>query len=195
MSDQAGVARFLRETYPEVPFTTIDVERLYSAAPALGRVLADYDRHRDQLAGAITRAVPVVTGSTLAQIYQDGDDQQGGIPQRRQAFDLYDRIAAFYQRNRTPAFQPLTLAGVRIGDALRFHTQGPKASELAPETDLWVLYRAMFYIPEATPEDVDKKVELGSKISRWHRVDRARLWDGTGPTGAYPRQRLRRRHL
>ena len=174
VSAKAGVGRFLRETYPGVPFATLDVDRLYAAAPVLRDLLRDYDRHREELARAMGAARPVPTGPTLREIYEGGQGSDGAL--RARAFSLYDRAAHFYRRHRTPEFQPLTLAGTRTSDALRLHVKGPKAGDIDQETDLWTLYRAFFYIPEGTPADVDKKVELGAKIALRCRADRARLW-------------------
>ena len=174
VSKKAGVCRFLRETYPGVPFTILDVDNLYASAPAVSDLISNYDRHRDSLAAAITDADPVVDGPSLPQIYESGGDTEDFL--RRRAADLYDRLASFYRRHRTPSFQPLTLAGVRASDALRFHVKGPKAGDIEQETDLWPLCRALFYIPEATPDDLDKKVALCARISERSRVDRARIW-------------------
>ena len=174
VSDQAGVCRFLRETYPGVPFTTLDVERLYLAGPAVQELLGDYDRQRDRLVAAMGKAAPEPSGPTLREIYESGDAPETVL--RRRARDLYDRVARFYERHRTPAFQPLTTVGARVWDTLRSLAEGGKAGDLSRETDLWTLYRTLFYIPENTPLDIDKKVELCATISRRSRVDRARLW-------------------
>ena len=174
VSDQAGVCRFLRESYPSLPFTTLDVTRLYTAAPALLQLFQDYDRHRDRVVSAIGSAEPACTGSSLPEIYESGGAQEDFL--RRQAARLYDQIASFYERHRTSAFQPLTLAGVRACDALRFHRHGPKPADPARETDLWALYRELFYLPEQTPADIDTKVGLYTKLSGWCRIDRARIW-------------------
>jgi glycosyltransferase involved in cell wall biosynthesis len=174
VSTKAGVCRFLRETYPGVPFTVLDVDRLYAAAPVLGRLVADYDRQRELLAVALSRLAPVVDGPTLAEIYEGGEGHDAFL--RHRAFELYDRLAAFYRRHRTPASQPLTLVGSRTSDALRFHVKGPKAGDLDGETDLWTLYRALFYIPEGTAADLDKKAEFCARIASRTRVDRARIW-------------------
>jgi glycosyltransferase involved in cell wall biosynthesis len=174
VSEKAGVCRFLRESYPGVPFVALDVDRLYAATPALRQLIDDYDRQRDRLAQAIATAVPVLEGATLGQIYESGGDSEEFL--RRQASALYDRILSFHERHRTPPLQTLTSAGVRAWDALRHSTSGAKQLDPRKEADLWALYREMFYLPENSAAEIDEKIAGYTKISRGSRLDRARVW-------------------
>jgi glycosyltransferase involved in cell wall biosynthesis len=45
----AGVCRFLKETFPNIPFITIDVQEIYACLPKISFVLENYDEYRQNL--------------------------------------------------------------------------------------------------------------------------------------------------
>ncbi len=174
VSGKAGVCRFMRDTYPEIPFATLDVDRLHSSGPVLLKLIDDYDRQRDKLTKAMESAEPLVTGLDLQQIYESGDT--GEVFLKQQAESLYDRVAAFYHRNRISAGQRIAAAGVRGCDALRNHLEGFKGTGQVLEQNAWPLHRQLFYLPEGTPQEINRKTGFAADITRAVQIDRARGW-------------------
>jgi len=174
VSAKAGVCRFLRETYPGVPFTTLDVDNLYAGAPALLGVINDYNRYRDRLGQALARANPVVDGLTLGRIY--GSESENEEYLRNQAEKLYDRIMVFHRRQRTAGFERLAGVGVRLWDVMRNHIWNARPRQPIRDVELWGHYRQIFYLPEGTPEEIDAKFAYAADISGGIRIDRARVW-------------------
>ena len=65
----AGVCRFLRETYPAVPFVELDIRNVYGALPEIADVLKNYDAYRGRLVEAVQTARPEINGQSLRKIY------------------------------------------------------------------------------------------------------------------------------
>ncbi|MGH7139762.1 MAG: glycosyltransferase, partial [Pirellulales bacterium] len=95
----AGVCRFLDETFPEAPYVKIEMQSPLAALSRLAEVLHDYDRHRERLVRALTKAKPAVQGSSLADIYASPAAFDRDV--RREA-------SAWYERLMQCRFQPET---------------------------------------------------------------------------------------
>ncbi len=65
----AGVCRFLKEQFPQVPFITIDINDIYSSLPAITQVLDNYEEYRQKLVNGILGANLEVTDPELEDIY------------------------------------------------------------------------------------------------------------------------------
>lgn len=174
VSDQAGVCRFLRETYPGVPFATLNVDQLDTSAAALWSVMQDYNRQRESLARAMAVAQPEMTGPDLRRIYESAGSGESFLC--RQAEVLYDRVDAFARRYRTPAQYRLNSAGLKANVALRTLQDSAKSVGQPAEPTDWLRQRKLYYMAERTPQEVDQKVKFASDLTRGGRIDRARTW-------------------
>jgi glycosyltransferase involved in cell wall biosynthesis len=173
VSGKAGVCRFLRETFPHVPFVVLDMDRLYSAAPALLDLIERYDVHRHRLVDAIQNAKPTTAGLSLTEIYEHSSASDPLLCER--AASLYQRVLAFYRKQRAPSYQRLSRIGVRVCEALQGQAETAKLST-GEHDHLWWLYRKIFYVPEAFAADIDRKVGFCGEVLNVTRVDRARIW-------------------
>ncbi len=174
VSEHAGVCRFLRETYPEVPFTTLRVVQLDTSASALKILMQGYDRHREDLAQALEKARPEIIGPDLAQIYEQGGSGENFLG--KQAQQLYDRAEIFNRKFRTPAHHRIVTMGVKANEVLRNLQDGVKSPGQLPEPGTWFHQRQLYYLPEGTPQEIDRKVGMAAEITRSSRLDRARTW-------------------
>jgi glycosyltransferase involved in cell wall biosynthesis len=85
----AGVCRYLRERFPELPFELIDVDNWYESVPRLAAILRDYGDYRQTLRDAIARQDILPRGLRLTDVYEApaACDQV-----------LRDRVTDWYQR-------------------------------------------------------------------------------------------------
>src|SRR5262249_17424772 len=65
----AGVCRYLRERFSQVPFLEFDVTAFYPMMPKVERLLAEYDRHRAELPGPVRTAALTPPDPGLDAIY------------------------------------------------------------------------------------------------------------------------------
>jgi glycosyltransferase involved in cell wall biosynthesis len=98
----AGVCRYLRERFPELPFEEIDGANWYESVPRLQAILRDYDDYRRSLIEAVARHDLQPLGQRLIDVYQ--------IPP---AYDevLRERIGNWYER--LASFAPIRLDRAR----------------------------------------------------------------------------------
>jgi hypothetical protein len=85
----AGVCRYLRERFPDLPFEEIDVANWYESVPRLEKILRDYDSYRRCLHEAIVAQDLRPRGRQLIDVYQSAP-----------AFDqvMRDRLTRWYER-------------------------------------------------------------------------------------------------
>jgi glycosyltransferase involved in cell wall biosynthesis len=65
----AGVCRFLRESYPKVPFINIDINNVYACIPEIYAVLNNYRDYRQRLIDSILAADLQPSGPSIDNIY------------------------------------------------------------------------------------------------------------------------------
>lgn len=174
VSEKAGVCRFLRESWPNVPFTALDVDRLYRSAKDVTEVLANYDGHRAKVISAVNQVEFRNQGVELDAVYHGN----GGTDTLlcRDAAILYDRMLSFYERHQTPRYRELVTMGVLVCEGLRNREEGYKQRDPRREIDLWSTYREWFYRNEDSAREIDAKVEVGRELIEGSRIDRARVW-------------------
>jgi glycosyltransferase involved in cell wall biosynthesis len=69
VGSSAGVCRFLRDSFPKVPFVEMDMRNIYGCLPEVRAVLADYDGYRQRLVEALRDSPVTVDGPSLEEIY------------------------------------------------------------------------------------------------------------------------------
>lgn len=87
----AGVCRYLRERFPELPFEEIDVSNWYGSIPRLEAILRDYEGYRSRLREAILRQDLRPRGHRLIDVYQTPAAPDAAL--RVKVADWYDRMS------------------------------------------------------------------------------------------------------
>jgi glycosyltransferase involved in cell wall biosynthesis len=201
----AGVVAFLKESFPHVPFLTIDTNNIYSCIPNICAILDGYDDYRYKLVETLSKVSPELVGSSLKEIY-------AGEPSHDQS--ILSKMDYWYSlliRERENGV--LSFATTATKNALRkiasqsnlnqsLKTIKPiiknpkkfiktKALSLLTKDnyeDLRILdqglkslslfskYRDIFFLDETTKEELAQKLKACWKVSSEYRIDRVRIW-------------------
>jgi glycosyltransferase involved in cell wall biosynthesis len=97
VSRRAGVADWLTEQLPELPWVTIDIDCSRQAAATVAAVLADYDRHREALLESLERRNIRSAEATFREIYRPADDID--LQARQTAIELATSLAGAIEAN------------------------------------------------------------------------------------------------
>jgi glycosyltransferase involved in cell wall biosynthesis len=65
----AGVVKLLKETFPHIPFSTIDINNIYSCIPDICSLLDNYDDYRYQLVEVLSKVSPELIDSLIEEVY------------------------------------------------------------------------------------------------------------------------------
>jgi glycosyltransferase involved in cell wall biosynthesis len=205
IGDGAGVCRFLDETFPDVPYIKIDMNRPLNCLPVLEAVLGDYDRYRQRLVDAIAAAKPSVVGLSMAEIYASQPVHDDEV--RREAAAWYERLMAHRQqpakgwhgakesarrllrnhttptfRQRLRGFRPRSLAASWISAVERKLPATPLRHRVAARRlhsraeAIAARCHAIAWMPERTQADLTNKWRQCAQLVRDLRIDRVRLW-------------------
>jgi glycosyltransferase involved in cell wall biosynthesis len=87
----AGVCRYLRERFPDVPFEVIDVVNWYESVPRLESMLRNYQDYRRRLRDAIAGQDLQPRGATLIDAYQAPPAYDPVL--RARVTDWYERLS------------------------------------------------------------------------------------------------------
>lgn len=201
----AGVCRFLDETFADVPYIKIDIDRPLSCLPELESVLTDYDRYRERLVESIVSASPPAVSHSLADIYTSPSAYDVDI--RRQTDDWYKRLIGhrnprqsglarakqsgrrWIRKHTTPHFRarvrslhPRTVAAAWKKSLLDRLDCGPLRHRLdmrrlnAQAEAIAAHYHAVAWMPERNEADLAGKWRQCSQLITEFRIDRIRLW-------------------
>ena len=96
----AGVCRYLRERFPDLPFEMIDVANLYECVPRLEAILRNYGDYRHRLRGAIERLDLEPRGQRLIDVYQSAPAYDDAL--RGRLADWYERLVGCASRTSRP---------------------------------------------------------------------------------------------
>jgi glycosyltransferase involved in cell wall biosynthesis len=99
----AGVCRFLRERFPELPFEMIDVANVYEGVPRLEAILRNYRDYRHRLREAIEKQDLEPRGPWLIDVYQSPPAFDAAL--RGRLGDWYERLVGCMSLT-TKAFRP-----------------------------------------------------------------------------------------
>lgn len=200
----AGACRFLEETFPDVPYIRIEMDRPLACLPQINDLLADYDAYRDRLVDALLAAQPKMVGPDLTQIYSsapvfvddarheanywyrsliDRKPPQSHLGRARRKARLVARANTSPQfRHHVLRLHPrrVALAVKRRVDARLRHTPIYKHIEdraIDRKARRFAgRYYAIGHMPElSTPQIEEKLHQLGHLVSEL-RIDRIRLW-------------------
>lgn len=125
IGSEAGVCRFLRETFPRVPFVTIPMDNIYAGIPDIRAVLANYNAYREQIAEAIVRSNPEITGPDLEAIYASSPVYHDSVRK-----ELESRYAHLMAAHEVAARRPLRRAKTMVRQFVFSHTSGSDRSAL-----------------------------------------------------------------
>ncbi|MEA5567847.1 glycosyltransferase [Anabaena sp. UHCC 0399] len=94
----AGIVRFLKETYPDLPLITIDKNNIYSCIHSMISLLDNYDDYRYQLVEYLSQAKPEISGLSIESIYESQPDYDQGI--RRETEYWYSQLMNVQETGR-----------------------------------------------------------------------------------------------
>jgi glycosyltransferase involved in cell wall biosynthesis len=201
----AGVCRFLDETFAEVPYIKIDIDRPLLCLPEIEAVLTDYDRYRQRLVETINSATPSAVTHSLADIYDTPPAHDRDI--RRQTDHWYERLMnhrkpsqsalarakqsgrRLIRKHTTPHFRarvrglhPRTVAAAWKASLREKLNRSPLRHRLdmrrwnAQAAAIAAHCHAVAWMPERNEADLASKWRQCSQIITDFRIDRIRLW-------------------
>jgi glycosyltransferase involved in cell wall biosynthesis len=200
----AGVCRFLDETFPDVPYVRIDMDRPLACLPEISEVLDDYDGQRERLVDSLNAARPQTVGPTLAEIYDATPAGDG--PARAEAEAWYrllmehkppqTRLGRTRQtareivkaqtsqnfRRTVRSLHPRHLVPT-VKRSVKEHLKtGPLRHWLHRKNldrqarHFAARYHAIGWMPEITAAQLDSKLQHVGQLVSDLRIDRIRLW-------------------
>jgi glycosyltransferase involved in cell wall biosynthesis len=183
VSDQAGVATWLRARLPQLGWLVLDVGCGRGAAGQVGAVLADYDGHRDRLLEALSRARLQPDRDSVARIYDPAPETD--VEARQTAIDLATRFELLARLEPPPPAEQIR----RAARGLARQVAGPvaRATPDVLRRPLRAAVRQAFALRRALPR--------GDIAATAKEMLRARLrgWAGVSPRSV--NQVLRAREL
>lgn len=198
----AGVIRFLKETFPKVPFLTIDVNKFYSCLPSICSVLENYEDYRQRLVDALLASKrPDLSGINIESIYQSSPVYDNDT---RAELDVwYSQLIHFADSQKiTGRLNNIALRLVKSQPSvkkklvqIKHVLTNPKPFvkskilsfvkdgndvQIAEQGLKGVLllnkYKRIFNVEESTERELTKKIQLLNKLASNSRIDRIRLW-------------------
>jgi glycosyltransferase involved in cell wall biosynthesis len=95
IGSSAGVCRFLRESFPQVPFVEMDMRNIYGCLPEVRAVLQDYDNYRWRLVESLEKSAIRVDGPSLAEIYNSPPCPDAGV--QKQMDQWHAELSRYYE--------------------------------------------------------------------------------------------------
>ncbi len=202
----AGVVRFLKESYPDLPFIVIDMKNVYGCLPEIVSALEHYDDYRGRLVRALREAQPYVEGVCLGDVYEKAPIFDADV--RDQLERWYGQLIRFYQKAErdpirrakataiatakswtTPAMRRQLyklrsdLRPPRLRAAIRerfikspWKRDAQVADQVLRARHLHERYRHLFYLPEQSDADLRRKLQTCWDIAADVKIDRVRTW-------------------
>ena len=201
----AGVVRFLKETFPHIPFTIIDSNNIYSCIPDLCSILDNYDDYRYKLVQALSRDYPDLTDASLREIYSTEPTCDNSL--RLKMDSWYSQLIKAQENNETNAAIKLAKKSLlkiasktnlkRSLKQIRPFIRDPKkiikdqilsllgknnyddlriAEQGLNALSLFNKYRGIFLSGETSSDELANKLRACWNILDTSRIDRVRVW-------------------
>lgn len=201
----AGVCRFLKESFPNVPFILIDVNNVYGSLDELQDILSDYDTYRTKLVNSIISCKPIIDGDPLEKIYISKPSFDHTT--RIEMDEWYTKLIKIYNlAKRSPRKRTKDIAVkiiksqikpciyqklINLSSSLRslnlrytlkklISIVNPNylrvAGQIADARLLVKLYKEIFYFPEQEKKHLVEKIEKCWEVANGFRIDRIRIW-------------------
>lgn len=177
----AGVCRFLRESFPTLPFIEIDIANPERCLTAVSDLLRNYNQYRGHLIEEVNKADTSPKGPTLSEIYQASPTPDLSV--RQIAAQSFYALLDQYEHHNRPAKSKLRALAQRLGeqiDAFRYPSVVVSSStpdEVLRNISPAVLYQTAAQIKENHERDINEKVKLYGRISELRKIDRVRAWN------------------
>ncbi|MGD2179757.1 glycosyltransferase [Lusitaniella coriacea] len=104
----AGVCRFLQETFPGIPFISIDVKEVYSCLPEVVSVLENYDAYRQDLVERLQQLQIKTDDPKLEDIYQSSSAYNSEITEQLDFW--YEQLIQVWEFRQEQKNQPIPSA-------------------------------------------------------------------------------------
>ncbi|WP_103669964.1 glycosyltransferase [Pseudanabaena sp. BC1403] len=198
IGDGAGVVTFLRETFPNIPFITIDTNNIYSCISSICDILNNYDDYRYQLVEFLSKISLEPFASEIVGIYSNKsvfdssisatmDSWYSLLIKERNTPSLKStiieviantKIKQYLKRIKPLIRDPKKFAKSRIlsylsknsYEYLRIIDQGLRSLSLPNK------YRNIFFLSEGSRDKLTIKLKSCWEIANEYSVDRVRIW-------------------
>ncbi|MDJ0582396.1 glycosyltransferase [Crocosphaera sp.] len=181
----AGVCRFLEETFPEVPFVTIDVDDIYTCIPDLQNILDNYESYRENLVKQLSQANLEVTDPNLEEIYNcstasDTETQEEVAQWYSQLFSYWESCQKGFSISKIPGvkvvkkqikaqikptYKQLKKTLLETKDKLKRPLEETKTAQTLKSTQLFERYKYTFNASELNQKDLGNKVKECWKLA------------------------------
>jgi glycosyltransferase involved in cell wall biosynthesis len=189
ISNQAGVCDYLDEKYPDLPFTKIDLNNLYSAACDITKVLDDFPKYQSNLRRCLQKEDEISPRSMqMEKIYQEileskktnfklsAENRLGYFKKEitrwaRQNPDKW--VFSFPRRKRKDLTKRISLAIGNILRCLLFHGDRQVAREARKAVFEYNQSVSLLLIPEGSKKFLEEKKShlLSLEGNRFYRCD------------------------
>jgi glycosyltransferase involved in cell wall biosynthesis len=196
----AGVCRFLRENFPQLPWLEIDVNKTYSCLPELREILDNYDEYRENLAYSLLSINTDTQAPNIADIYES--TPKANLETKAELDEWYFQLISFWKSRGTEQNIVARLGNKvvenklkptygKIKEKLRRFVEDTPTSQLVKTPFLFKQYQQVFKLAEQTELDLANKLErvwnlsetiepelkgIKAKIQSGYRIDRVRIW-------------------
>ena len=181
----AGVCRFLEETFPEVPFITIDVDDIYACLPDVQNVLDNYEDYRKHLVKQLSQANLEVTDPNLEDIYNCStsshlETQEELAQWYSQLFSYWESCQKGFSVSKIPAvkvakqqikaqlkptYKQLKKTVLETKEKLKRPLEETKTAQTLKSTQLFERYKCTFNASELNQKDLGNKVKECWKLA------------------------------
>jgi len=164
----AGVCRFLRDSFPHVPFVEMDMSNIYGCLPEVRAVLQNYDHYRERLVEAVQDSRPDINGLTLEKIYNTPPCPDS--PLRKQMDQWYGELMRHYRAaSRSPTAR-MKWAARRVVRAVVPRKARARLRELRARA-----YNALLAMPETLRNMVARSIFRGDAAAALYALRGRRL--------------------
>jgi glycosyltransferase involved in cell wall biosynthesis len=181
----AGVCRFLKETFPEVPFVPIDIDDIYSCLPELNHLLDNYEEYRHNLVSKLLSTNLEVNDPILEDIYNCS--ATGNIETQEELAQWYTQLFSYWESCQLgfslskipaikavksqvkaqikPTYKQLKKTLSETKEKLRKPLEETKTAQTLKSFKLFERYKYTFNASELNQKDLGNKVKECWKLA------------------------------
>jgi glycosyltransferase involved in cell wall biosynthesis len=172
VSNQAGVTRFLKEKFPNVPFIQIHTDRIQATASMLTMILENYDMYRTGLIEELKRTIFDKSGKELDSIYSatpEYIDSDFGLHSRwyNQFLEMHKGITLYKPRQVRITAEYWNL--LNSNEMYAYYRNN--------SVNYYNAYIQIAKATEDTEKQINQKIESLWNFSDACKVDRVRVWN------------------
>nr|WP_198648475.1 glycosyltransferase [Cyanothece sp. BG0011] len=181
----AGVCRFLKESFPNVPFLTIDIDDIYASLPNLQKVLDNYEDYREELVNQLSQANLEVKDPDLEDIYNNTSVSHTAT--QEELAQWYTQLLSYWESGQAgfsiskipviktaktqvkkqlkPTYKQLKNTIGQAKAKLKKPLEEPKTAQTIKSVQLFEQYKNTFKASELNQKDLGAKVKQFWKLA------------------------------